>query len=79
MITVGIWNRQGTMDEEFVFWDGQVLYQNRPADLRQARAGRPGSHRRDLRVTPSVVFEEAENRMHTIKALMIATLGEEPS
>jgi hypothetical protein len=25
MITVGIWNRQGTMDEEFVFWDGQAL------------------------------------------------------
>ena len=27
MITVGIWNRQGTMDEEFVFWDGHALYQ----------------------------------------------------
>ena len=27
MITVGIWNRQGTMDEEFLFWDGQILYQ----------------------------------------------------
>ncbi len=27
MITVGIWNRQGTMDEEFLFWDGQTFYQ----------------------------------------------------
>jgi hypothetical protein len=27
MVTVGIWNRQGTMDEEFVFWDGQAFYQ----------------------------------------------------
>ena len=27
MITVGIWNRQGTMDEEFLFWDGQAFYQ----------------------------------------------------
>lgn len=25
MVTVGIWNRQGTMDEEFFFWDGQTL------------------------------------------------------
>ena len=24
----------------------------------------------------SVVFDEAENRMHTIKAVMLATLGE---
>jgi hypothetical protein len=22
MVTVGIWNRQGTMDEGFCFWDG---------------------------------------------------------
>ena len=27
MITVGIWNRQGAMDEEFVFWDGHALFQ----------------------------------------------------
>ena len=27
MITVGIWNHQGTMDEEFVFWDGQAILQ----------------------------------------------------
>ena len=27
MITVGIWNGQGTMDEEFVFWDGHALFQ----------------------------------------------------
>jgi ornithine carbamoyltransferase len=26
----------------------------------------------------SVVFDQAENRMHTIKALMIATLGPRP-
>ena len=25
----------------------------------------------------SVVFDEAENRMHTIKAVMVATLGDE--
>jgi len=25
--------------------------------------------------THSVVFDEAENRMHTIKAVMVATLG----
>ena len=25
----------------------------------------------------SVVFDEAENRLHTIKAVMVATLGEE--
>jgi Ornithine carbamoyltransferase len=24
----------------------------------------------------SIVFDEAENRMHTIKAVMVATLGE---
>jgi hypothetical protein len=26
MATVGIWNRQGTMDEEFLFWDNQSFY-----------------------------------------------------
>jgi hypothetical protein len=26
MCTVGIWNRQGTMDEEFLFWDNQTFY-----------------------------------------------------
>jgi len=26
MATVGIWNRQGTMDEEFLFWDNQTFY-----------------------------------------------------
>ena len=26
MVTVGIWNRQGTMDEEFFFWDSQTFY-----------------------------------------------------
>ncbi|MFC9918411.1 ester cyclase [Agromyces binzhouensis] len=27
MATVGIWNRQGTMDEEFLFWDNLTFYQ----------------------------------------------------
>lgn len=27
MATVGIWNRSGTMDEEFLFWDNQAFYQ----------------------------------------------------
>ncbi|MCE7004360.1 ester cyclase [Kibdelosporangium philippinense] len=27
MATVGIWNRRGTMDEEFLFWDNQTFYQ----------------------------------------------------
>jgi len=26
MCTVGIWNRQGTMDEEFLFWDNRTFY-----------------------------------------------------
>jgi hypothetical protein len=26
MATVGIWNRQGTMDEEFLFWDNQSFF-----------------------------------------------------
>jgi len=26
MVTVGIWNRQGTMDEEFLFCDNQTFY-----------------------------------------------------
>lgn len=29
MITVGIWNRQGTMDEEFLFWDARPSPRNR--------------------------------------------------
>ena len=27
MCTVGIWNHQGRMDEEFLFWDNQIFYQ----------------------------------------------------
>ncbi|EWM15015.1 ester cyclase [Kutzneria sp. 744] len=27
MATVGLWNRQGTMDEEFLFWDNTNFYQ----------------------------------------------------
>ncbi|MEU6347091.1 ester cyclase [Streptomyces sp. NPDC046977] len=27
MATVGLWNRRGTMDEEFLFWDNQTFYQ----------------------------------------------------
>lgn len=27
MATVGLWNRRGTMDEEFLFWDNQAFYQ----------------------------------------------------
>ncbi|NMH79418.1 ester cyclase [Pseudonocardia xinjiangensis] len=27
MATVGIWNRHGTMDEEFLFWDNSAFYQ----------------------------------------------------
>jgi hypothetical protein len=26
MVTVGIWNRQGTMDEEFLFWDNRTFH-----------------------------------------------------
>lgn len=26
MCTVGIWNKQGTMDEEFLFWDNHTFY-----------------------------------------------------
>lgn len=26
MATVSIWNRRGTMDEEFLFWDNQTFY-----------------------------------------------------
>ena len=27
MATVGLWNKRGTMDEEFLFWDNQTFYQ----------------------------------------------------
>ncbi|WP_326836992.1 ester cyclase [Amycolatopsis rhabdoformis] len=27
MATIGLWNRRGTMDEEFLFWDNQNFYQ----------------------------------------------------
>jgi hypothetical protein len=27
MATVGLWNRHGVMDEEFLFWDNQSFYQ----------------------------------------------------
>ena len=36
---------------------------------------RDGGHRRGVRV-PIIVFDQAENRMHTIKAILVATLGD---
>ncbi len=39
------------------------------------RPDRHGGHRRSLRKPQSIVFDEAENRMHTIKAVMAATLA----
>ncbi|MFD9701346.1 ester cyclase [Lentzea sp. NPDC059081] len=27
MATIGVWNRRGSMDEEFLFWDNQTFYQ----------------------------------------------------
>jgi ornithine carbamoyltransferase len=30
---------------------------------------------RRRRAMPSIVFDQAENRMHTIKAVMVATMG----
>ena len=38
--------------------------------------GRPRGHRRGLRVGHSIVFDQAENRLHTIKAVLVATLGD---
>ena len=59
------------------------------SDTKTLRAGFPDICRAikeketDMEVTDevfeskqSVVFDEAENRMHTIKAVMVATLGE---
>ena len=38
--------------------------------------GEPGSERRGVEVQMSIVFAQAKNRMHTIKAIMVATLGD---
>jgi hypothetical protein len=45
VVTVGIWNRQGTMDEEFFFWDEFD---------RRASARRPTRTRREARVFKGV-------------------------
>ncbi len=50
--------------------------QGRPGDLRAVRTGRHGGHRtRCSSRERSIVWDQAENRMHTIKAIMVATLG----
>ena len=33
-------------------------------------------HQRGLRIGWNIAFEQAENRMHTIKAMLVATLGD---
>ena len=50
-------------------------HQGRRGDVRALRARRHGGHRRGLRVRASIVWDQAENRMHTIKAVMVATIG----
>ena len=44
-----------------------------------ARASRRGSHRGGARVAASVVFDQAENRLHTQKALLLMLLGADGS
>ena len=53
--------------------------QHRLTDLRKARSFGPRGDRGRFRMAASIVFDEAENRMHTIKALMVATLTGELS
>jgi len=40
-----------------------------------SRTLRSRSYRRGLRLTASIVFDQAENRLHTITAILVATLG----
>ncbi len=52
---------------------------------RETEIGREVDHKRGLEVTEevfespaSVVFDQVENRLHTIKALMVATIPPRP-
>ena len=47
----------------------------RRQDIAEDRAAVPRGQRRGLPSPASIVFDQAENRMHTIKAVMVATLG----
>ena len=49
--------------------------QGRRGDVRALRAGRDGGHDEVFESERSIVWDQAENRMHTIKAIMVATLG----
>jgi Aspartate/ornithine carbamoyltransferase, carbamoyl-P binding domain len=53
----------------------QPGYWDEPAAPREARPGGPRGHRGGLRIAGLDRFDQAENRMHTIKALMVATLA----
>ena len=51
---------------------------SRPRSARTSEEARPqgdGGLRRGLPLQHSKVFDEAENRLHTIKAVMVATIG----
>ena len=50
-------------------------HQGGRGDLPDLRSRRPRGHGRGVRVGYSIVFDQAENRLHTIKAVMVATLG----
>ena len=78
-VNAGLMTKSGNPDVKFMhclpaFHDANTVVGKEMMEATGMPDG-PGGHDEVFESTASIVFDQAENRMHTIKAVMVASLG----